>query len=268
METEFNLSAMILYEDDDIVVLNKPAGLVVNRAESVRVPCVQDLIAERYAQDPVWQAAVREDEEFALRSGMVHRIDKDTSGTLIFAKTVQAMRELMRQFHDREVKKTYLALVHGKFTEKVGVVQASIERHHVRRDRFAVAQDGRPSETAFRVTQEFSGVNRDKLLSLWRGDEKVLDRFLSLYKGFSLMELYPKTGRTHQIRVHMQYLQHPLVGDGRYTGRKRERIDSAWCPRQFLHAFTIEFAHPRTGENVKFEAPLAEDLKEVLTYVE
>ncbi len=260
----------ILFEDADLLVINKDAGEVVNRAESIRVPTLQDWIEDYLSDDPVWQAGRQHEEEFRDRSGLAHRIDKDTSGVLVFAKHPAAMQELLRQFREREVDKTYLALVHGFLPTKQGVVQAAIARHPTRRERFTVVTDaGRESATEFRVKEEFGPIALEKLRSVLpeegRGNVKVLQQAITIYNGFSLIELQPRTGRTHQIRVHMQFLGHPLVGDYRYTGRRRSQVDALWCPRQFLHAATLTLTHPRTKERITFTAPLAEDLRQVLT---
>lgn len=258
----------ILFEDQDILVLDKAAGEVVNRAESVKVETLQDWIEQYLEGDQLWLSARREDDEFRERSGMVHRLDKDTSGVIVFAKNPTAMRELMRQFHDREVEKTYVALVHGWLPKPHGIIRAAIERHPTRRERFTVSAEGRQSETEFRVKAEYLPLAAEKVKQAWEersgGDGKKLEQQLAIYDGFSLVKLQPKTGRTHQIRVHMQFLKHPLVGDFRYTGRKRSRVDELWCHRQFLHAAKLTLTHPTSGERLTFESPLAPDLEKVL----
>lgn len=263
----------ILYEDADLLVVNKDAGEVVNRAESIRAATLQDWVEEYLADDPVWQEGRAREEEFRDRSGLAHRIDKDTSGVLVFGKNPAAMQELLRQFREREVEKSYLALVHGFLPTKQGVVQAAIQRHPTRRERFTVTTDGgRASETEFRVKAEYQPLVLERLRAVLpdegRGNVRALQQAITIYNGFSLVELRPRTGRTHQIRVHMQFLEHPLVGDARYTGRRRSRVDELWCPRQFLHAESITLTHPGTGERVTFTAPLAADLQAVLALLE
>lgn len=260
----------IIFEDDFLLVLNKPAGWVVNRANSVKEVTLQDWIEAYLVANSAWQADRELDQVFQERSGMVHRLDKDTSGVLLFAKRAHTMHALMAQFKEREVHKTYWALVHGKIEPSEGIVRAPIGRHPQNREVFAVQMAGRESETHYRVLQEFDGVHlTDEKLKQFAEQFGVVDqvptnlrRELRVYQpGFSLVELEPKTGRTHQIRVHMQFIHHPLVGDSRYSGRKRARLDSIWCRRQWLHAHGVEFMHPETGVTVAFDAPISDDLQ-------
>lgn len=263
----------IIFEDDWLLVLNKPAGWVVNRATSVKELTLQDWIEEYLQEDALWQQDRQSDDVFAERSGMVHRLDKDTSGILIFAKRAQTMHTLMKQFQSREVHKTYWALVHGVPKPGQGVVRAPIARHPQNREVFAVQAAGRESETKYTVQEVFLGSAvtdqklRDSAAQLERTDQipSNLRRELRVYEpGFALVELEPKTGRTHQIRVHMQFLRHPLVGDERYAGRKRSRLDALWCPRQWLHARQITFEHPQTHQTVSYQAPVSVDLAAAL----
>lgn len=219
----------IIYQDKQILVINKPAGMVANRAESVKTETVQDWV------EGVVPLPKNVDEIFKSRSGLAHRLDKDTSGVMLIAKTPEALMELMRQFKDREVEKTYLALVHGKLDPKEGNITLPLGRMQGGRHKFGVDLSGKVSKTSYKVKKH--------------------------YQGYSLVELYPKTGRTHQIRVVLKHLGHPIVGDTKYVGRKRAKTDSLWCKRQFLHAAKITFAHPKTKKRVTFEAELAEDLK-------
>lgn len=281
----------VLYEDSDLVVINKPPGVVVNRAASAPGLTIQDWMEKRYnileqfqsgslSADKSWWSLIPEsfdssygepDQIFVDRTGMVHRLDKDTSGVLILGKTPGAMIALMAQFQQREVQKTYVCLVHGLFAQDADVIRLPLARSQFNRQRFAVAADGRPAETEFAITQRFT-FNNDKLLERARNTagekvEKELKQKLRLYEGFSLVECQPKTGRTHQIRVHMAHLQHPLVGDKLYLGKKRIKIDELWCSRHFLHAARLSLRHPRTNELMTFVAPLAEDLSESLSYL-
>lgn len=233
----------IIHQDDQVLVINKPPGIVVNRAESVKEKTIQDWVDESFD----YELAHNEDR----RNGIVHRLDKDTSGVLVLAKTDESMTELQRQFHDRETKKTYKALVHGKFSAKEGEISVPMERSRQDRQKYTVGVGGKLTKTHYEVKEEF---------------EKLTDKKLMVkgYQGFSLVELHPKTGRTHQIRVVMKHLNHPLVGDVKYVGKKRARADVVWCPRQFLHAYRLEFTHPDSGERVEYVAELLDDLKEVL----
>lgn len=281
----------VLFEDDDIVVINKPAGVVVNRAASAPGQTIQDWMEERYhfeelndsgelQRDKSWWSLIPEEFDnsygepepvFLSRTGMVHRIDKDTSGVLILGKNPGAMLQLMAQFKQRVVQKSYQCLVHGKFAQDEDVVRLPIARSDHNRQRFTVVGHGRPSITKFKVLQRYE-FNQEKLLediAHSAGEKKVKEwqQKLRVYEGFSLVECQPKTGRTHQIRVHMSYLQHPLVGDKLYVGKKRIKVDELWCPRQFLHAHTLTLQHPRTNQTMTFTAPLPQDLHTTLTYV-
>lgn len=280
----------VLYEDADLVVVNKPPGVVVNRAKSVPGITMQDWMDERYkitqslntgelSRDKSWWSLIPESFDasygepeniFVERSGMVHRLDKDTSGVLVLGKNPGAMIALMSQFQERSVHKMYQCLVHGIFKQDKDVIRLPLGRSQHNRQRFAVIAEGRPAETEFNVTGRYN-FNDEKLLTIaaQAGEkvEKDLKQKLKLYEGFSLIECLPKTGRTHQIRVHFSHIQHPLVGDKLYVGKKRVKLDELWCPRQFLHAASIQFNHPRTAEQLTVAAPLSEDLSQALTYL-
>lgn len=280
----------VLYEDDDLVVVNKPPGVVVNRAKSVPGSTLQDWMDERYhipqrlntgelSQDKSWWSLIPESFDnsygepeniFVERSGMVHRLDKDTSGVLVLGKNPGAMIALMTQFQQRSVHKMYQCLVHGIFKQDQDIIRLPLGRSQHNRQRFAVIAEGRPAETEFAVTGRYT-FNDEKLLKIatqaGESTEKELQQKLKLYEGFSLLECLPKTGRTHQIRVHFSHVQHPLVGDKLYVGKKRVKLDELWCPRQFLHAARIQFTHPRTAELLTVTAPLSKDLSQALQYL-
>ncbi|MEP7167595.1 MAG: RluA family pseudouridine synthase [Candidatus Woesebacteria bacterium] len=255
------LEASIIFEDDSLIAINKPAGWVVNRADTYAGPTVQDWLIERIANSgiPVTQSKApateygTPEEIFTKRGGVVHRLDKDTSGVLLLAKTPDVLVELLREFREREVEKTYVALVHGKLAPNEGTIRLPMDRSRDDRKKFAIVADGRVSETHYQVLQLFPGL--PKGISEKKGKS---------YQGFTLVELKPKTGRTHQIRVHMSALKHPIVGDETYAGKKRIVIDSEWCPRQFLHAKEIIFTHPVTKKKMDITAPLATDLVQAL----
>jgi 23S rRNA pseudouridine1911/1915/1917 synthase len=168
-------------------------------------------------------------------------LDKETSGVLLVAKTKEAFDKLQAEFKAREVQKTYVALVHGRIDES-GEIDAPLGRLPWRRDRFGVVAGGRTSVTSYKPLQFFPGNNA----------------------GHTLVEFYPKTGRTHQIRVHCKYIGHAIVADEFYAGRKTARNDRKWCPRLFLHAASIKFIHPATGKEVEFRSELPSDLQKVL----
>jgi len=229
----------ILFEDEMVLVVDKPPGLVVNRAESVKGETVQDWV-EKKDKDffAKWKG---ENEEFFNRSGVVHRIDKETSGILVIAKTPEAFVELQRQFKERIVKKTYRAIVHGDVVPEEGEIRAPVGRLPWNREHFGIVPGGKEAITKY------------KKLSIVKKEEP-----------FSLLELYPETGRTHQIRVHLKYINHPILGDYLYAGRKVGRDDRVWVPRVMLHAYKIEFLHPSSGNHIAIEAPIPDDMKRIM----
>lgn len=240
---------VIIFEDSDILVVNKPAGLTVNRAETTKgVMTVQDWVEQKVGKkemnvdlEPVESGEYSS--EFYTRGGIVHRLDKETSGTLIIAKTQKAFDELQRQFRERIVKKTYTALAHGHIRPEKGIVRIPVGRLEFNRHRFGVVAGGRDSVTEYMVTGLYSSYDRKS---------KEL---------FSLIELYPQTGRTHQIRVHLKYLNHPIVSDELYAGRKTARDDRKYLPRLFLHAAGIQFIHPGSRKEMEFKSPLSQELE-------
>lgn len=228
----------VIYEDNCLFIINKPSGVVVNRAESVKVETIQDWIEKNF------NFPLAKNQEF--RNGIVHRIDKETSGILVIAKTKEVLEELQRQFKEREVKKKYIALVHGRLEPKEGEIKAAVGRLPWNRERFGILAGGREAQTGYRVLRMLNRASN-------KGKEE-----------FSLLELFPKTGRTHQIRVHLKSINHPIVGDLFYAGRKTSRQDRQWCPRLFLHASEIVFTHPNGGKKISVKAGLSSDLEEVL----
>ena len=217
----------VLYEDADILVVNKAAGMVVHPgAGHYSGTLVNALLA--HCDD--LQGIGGE-----LRPGIVHRLDKDTSGVLVVAKNDRAIHALQRQFKQREVRKTYVALVIGNIEQAEGVIEAPIGRHRVHRKRMAVVTNGKPARTRWRV----------------RG--RYRDEHNRIY---TLLDVRLLTGRTHQIRVHFAWLGYPLLGDAVY-GPARSPLP---VPRQFLHARALTLLHPVTEEKMTFSAPLPEDL--------
>lgn len=225
----------VIYQDDSFFIINKPSGWIANEADTTtKQPVVQSWIRENY------DYPLKGDKE--TRDGIVHRLDKETSGLMVVAKTKTAFAKLQLEFKNREVKKTYIALLHGKVEPAAGVIKAEVGRLPWRRDRFGVLSGGRES------------VSEYKVLNFYPADRG----------GYSLVEFSPKTGRTHQIRVHAKHIGHAVVADEFYAGRKTARNDRVWCPRLFLHATSIRFIHPQTGKEVGFKSELPEDLKEAL----
>lgn len=216
----------IVYEDDDIIVINKPQGMVVHPAAGARAgTLVNALLAHTRGLSGIGGKE---------RPGIVHRLDKDTSGLLVVAKHDRAHISLARQLQAREVLREYAAIVHGRVRADRGRVDAPIGRHPVNRKRMAVVFGGRPAVT----------------------DYEVLERFAE----YSYLRLVLQTGRTHQIRVHMAHLGHPVVGDPVYGSRR-----SPWeLEGQCLHARRLGFRHPRTGAWMTFTTPLPEHMERVL----
>ena len=204
----------LLYEDDQLVVVNKPAGLVVHPGAGTDSPTlVEGLLAERTlpkSDDPA-------------RPGIVHRLDKDTSGVILVAKTPAALAHLQRQFAERSVGKSYLAVVGGVINEDEGTIDAPIGRDPTYPRRMSIHAQGKPAQTDFQV--------------LRRVEESTL------------LLASPRTGRTHQLRVHLRYIGHPVIGDEVYDGRIP-------ADRMFLHAWRLVLRHPHTGEEIRLEAPL------------
>ncbi|OGP58296.1 MAG: hypothetical protein A2V65_02810 [Deltaproteobacteria bacterium RBG_13_49_15] len=219
----------ILYEDDGFIVLNKQPGIVVHPAPGHRSGTIVNALLHRRPEIK----GVGD----ALRPGIVHRLDKDTSGLLLVAKTETAHQNLIGQFKSKKVVKTYLALVYGNVIQDEGVISLPIGRDPRDRKRMSTAsRKGRFAETGWRVKE----------------------RFITT----TLLEVHLKTGRTHQIRVHCAAMGHPVVGDPVYGRRKRKKGISA--KRQMLHAWRIRFGHPVTGRDVSFEAPLPEDMEHLV----
>jgi 23S rRNA pseudouridine1911/1915/1917 synthase len=236
----------ILFEDEAVLVIHKPAGVVVNRAESINEPTVQDW-ADEYLRYPGVKGEIQDHVYvFTQRSGLAHRLDRETSGALLIAKTPDGLVELMRQFKAREVEKTYIALCHGKLEPSLGWFHAPIARKGVRIRKFGVDPEGKPAYTGYAVDSYYC----------------LIDRV------YTLVQLFPKTGRTHQIRVHLSHYHHPLVSDRLYAPEKQYRQDIVWCPRHFLHAQELSFSHPVSGKRITVVSPLAADLKQALDTLE
>ena len=217
----------ILFEDDDLLVLNKPAGLVVHPgAGNPEHTLVNALLAHCPNLSGIGGKE---------RPGIVHRLDKETSGVLVVAKNDAAHRDLSRQFAERATGKIYLALVAGTPAKRSGVIEAPIGRHPVHRKKMHVARrGGRPAKTEYRVLSQGRASARPDLISL--------------------VECKLHTGRTHQIRVHLHHLGHPVLGDKVYGGKRAGNF-----PRQMLHAHKLSFRHPTSGDAMTFEAPVPAD---------
>ncbi len=241
----------IVFEDPYIMVIDKPAGLVVTRSETQKGETIEDILVSKHG-------------EKLERGGVVHRLDKDTSGLLIVAKTSASLESLQNQFKNRQVKKSYLALVHGELNEE-GRIEGSIGRNPFNREKFSVfetsVKEGKEAITEYQPLAKLK-MSDDNLQKVFAGFNKIQMRRLGSmhYPLFTLLNCYPLTGRTHQIRVHLKYIGFPVVADEKYGGRKVVRLDKRWCPRQFLHAAKISFIHPAFGNEMTFESKLPEDL--------
>jgi 23S rRNA pseudouridine1911/1915/1917 synthase len=228
----------ILYEDDDIVVINKQAGIVVHPAPGhYSGTLVNALLHHCPGLNGIGGA---------MRPGIVHRLDKDTSGALVVAKNDKAHVNLSKQFKSRQIKKKYLALVYGKMESDSGSVSLPIGRHPVDRKKMSTnSKKSRVAETTWHVRERFESA--------------------------SLIEVDLKTGRTHQIRVHCAAVKHPVLGDTVYgprkTGRENKNLKDVFksVSRQMLHAWRLEFTHPVTETKVSFEAPIPSDMQAVIT---
>jgi 23S rRNA pseudouridine1911/1915/1917 synthase len=225
----------VVYEDDDLLVVDKPPGMTVHPAPGhPRHTLVNAIVAH---------CPELAEERGTERPGIVHRLDRDTSGLLVVAKSERVRADLVRQFKGRSVAKGYLALVHGRLEPAETAIEAPIGRDPRRRKRMAVVEGGREARTAYRV--------------------------MRYYDEYSLVKVTPFTGRTHQIRVHLASVGHPVVGDatyGRKAGRAKRR--RPLVGRQFLHAYWLGFRHPRDGRYLEFESPLPPDLVAALRRLE
>ncbi|HKD04206.1 MAG TPA: RluA family pseudouridine synthase [Terriglobales bacterium] len=244
--TAEDIALDIVFEDPDLAIIDKPAGMMVHAGagatESTRNRgTLVNALLHRFTQLSTLGDA--------LRPGIVHRLDKDTSGLIIVAKNDEAHRRLASQFARREVKKTYIALAHGWMKQPKGIITTSISRDSVRRTRMTTRRSGgREAVTRYEVKQQLA----------------------SRYGKFSLLEVRIDTGRTHQIRVHLSSLGHPVVGDALY-GAPRElkagHAETIALPRNFLHAASLELAHPRTRQPLSFTRELPAELKTFLNQI-
>ena len=236
----------IVYEDDDLLVINKPAGLVVHPGHGNYSGTLVNALAYRYRDLPLYGG----DDP---RPGLVHRIDKNTTGLLVVAKTELAKNHLAQQFYEKTTKRKYNAIVWGNLKEDEGTIEGNIGRSLKNRQVFTVFPEGdygKPAVTHYRVIEKLGYVN--------------------------LVECVLETGRTHQIRVHMRYIGHPLFNDDNYGGNKilkgttfskyKQFVENCFqlLPRQALHAKMLGFVHPRTGEEMIFDSELPDDMTQVL----
>jgi 23S rRNA pseudouridine1911/1915/1917 synthase len=236
-----NIPLEIVFEDDDIVVVNKPAGLVVHPAAGTPSGTLANALAYHFEKLSTHAGAIR--------PGIVHRLDKDTSGLLVVAKTESGHENLADQFRAREISKNYVALVYGVVKQESGRIEQPIARDPRNRTRMAVVAGGRGALSLYRIRRS--------------------------YDSFTLLDVDLKTGRTHQIRVHLSWLKHPVVGDDLYSGGRENNVADVKLraqirklKRQFLHAEQLGFSHPRSGQAMRFNAPLPAELTGLLDHLE
>lgn len=217
----------ILYEDADIIVVNKARGMVVHPAAGIYMGTLVNAL--------LWHCHDLSGINGALRPGIVHRLDKDTSGVMVAAKNDMAHHYLARQIRDKDARREYRAIVHGNIVPRAGVITGDIGRHPTDRKKMAIVREnGKPATTHFEVLERF-------------GD-------------YTYVSCRLETGRTHQIRVHMTSIGHPLVGDPKYTMKKNPFA----IVGQALHSLSLSLTHPRTGKEMAFTAPLPQDMEEIL----
>ena len=217
----------ILYEDADIIVINKARGMVVHPAAGIYAGTLVNAL--------LWHCKDLSGINGTLRPGIVHRLDKDTSGVMVAAKNDMAHHYLARQIRDKDARREYRAIVHGNIVPRAGVITGDIGRHPTDRKKMAIVREnGKPATTHFEVLERF-------------GD-------------YTYVSCRLETGRTHQIRVHMMSIGHPVVGDPKYTMKKNPFA----IVGQALHSLSLSLTHPRTGKEMAFTAPLPQDMEEIL----
>lgn len=227
-----NIPLKIVFEDEHLLVINKDAGLIVHPAGNLREGTLVNALLGKYALSNL-------NDESGFRPGIIHRLDKDTSGLMLVAKTNQAHLSLSKQLADRSLKRTYWALAVGTFKEESGSINAPIGRHPLERKKMAVIQDLRRKSRHAKTHWE------------------VLEQ----YEKAALLKVNLETGRTHQIRVHLDYIHHPILGDPLYGGKKSK---THLISRQCLHAKEIQFVHPIRDELLSFTSELPADFLQVL----
>jgi 23S rRNA pseudouridine1911/1915/1917 synthase len=237
----------IIAENDDFLAINKPAGIVVNDSLTVREDyTVQSLMRDAFFVGQNYNES--DHKEFLMRNGLIHRLDKFTSGVLLLAKKPEFFEKMLLQFKGREVKKEYLALciIDKLPAEKIFIVDAPIQRNEKNRTKFSIASSGRSAVTQFEVINDFN----------FEGNR------------FALVKCFPKTGRTHQIRVHLAAMMMPVAGDFVYSGKIRSRHLAELVNRQMLHAHKLSFVHPLNGEQINIEAGVPDDMSTLINKID
>lgn len=241
-----DISPEIIFENEDFLAVVKPFGMIVNNADtSKKAFTLQDWVELRNREGGSRNTL---ENEFGKRSGIVHRLDKETSGIVLIAKNEKTFLALQNEFKERRVKKTYYALCHGKILD-TGSVSMPIGRLPWNRKRFGIVPEGRSALTEFKpIAYYIDPEDKNSILSY--------------------LEVFPKTGRTHQIRVHLQYLKHPIYSDILYAGRKTARNDRKHLSRHFLHAGKIEIKSPSSNKIIELKSNLPSDLQNFLNSLE
>lgn len=282
-------TATVVFEDKWILVVDKKSGVVVNRSQTISELTLQDDLAD-------YLKLGSDDLGIGDRAGIVHRLDRETSGLLVVAKTQKAFENLQAQFKEREVSKEYIALVHGYIKDQSGTIESKIARVG-KFGKFGVVDrrsDGRESRTDFLVLERYSFRKErfDEILYSSSESEGRVEKSNTLSsrlrsnnnrlgltksrlnylkqnsRDYTLLSVLPKTGRTHQVRVHLKSIGHPVVADLIYTPRKLIKFDLLWCPRLFLHASRLIFLHPSTKKPMEFKSDLPKDLKSAILNLE
>jgi 23S rRNA pseudouridine1911/1915/1917 synthase len=237
LSTDDNLSIPIIFENRHFIIIDKPAGIAVHPASSLTIPTVAHWIAAHFPK-------ILSVGENPLRPGIVHRLDKDTSGLMVIAKTIESYDALKKLFHERSIIKRYLALVYGNLISSEGSIDLPLARSF---------------KTLKRTASERSsiGIRRSAL---------TFYRLLRRYEDADLLELSPKTGRTHQLRVHLAHIDHPIIGDALYAGSKLLKQHAITSSRHLLHAFSLEFE--LLGKKYSFISPLPADFRSVLESID
>lgn len=226
-----NIKLDIKYEDDDILVINKPKNMITHPTTKETTGSLVNALLYKYGYEGL------SDINGIMRPGIVHRLDRNTSGLLMVAKNNKAHEFLSEQIKNKSAKRNYIAIVHGNFEKETGTIEAPIGRHKTKMEKMAVVEDGKPSTTNYKVLEQF--------------------------KGYSLVELELKTGRTHQIRVHMNYINHPIVNDSLYA-KLPFKIKTT---EQVLQSYKLSFATLKNDDIINIEIPYDNDVEKVLKYL-
>lgn len=231
-----------IYEDANVLVLNKPSGLIVHADGKTKEETLADKIFKEYPKLKNVGEPMTINGKVVYRPGIVHRLDKDTSGVIVVAKNQKTFLFLKKQFQDRTIKKTYRAIVYGNIKNNSGIIDRPLGR-------------SRNDFRQFSAHKTARGDRRDAIT-----EYKVLERFKDKKEDFSYLEVYPKTGRTHQIRAHLKFINHPVVSDNIYAGKRGGELGLS---RLALHAYSIEFLLP-SGKLIKLQAPVPIDMRKAL----